>query len=201
MGRLPLPKRTKKIKGTHQDCRDRNEPKTELGRPDAPSILNARAADLWEEVWAILEPMKAAGKADGLAVARYCNALQRYRELEAGFDIEQGRASFLWQQEYDDLMAEYKATESRTPGRKKAKRKLDYHKTISADGYAYEAATQSGLIIRGHPRYKQIMETQKLLTSLEARLGLSPTDRARLATPGEGTGPGHLGDYNKGATQ
>ena len=109
--------------------RQHSRPKTELDRPVPPSILKVHAADLWEEVWAILEPMKA-GKSDGLLVARYCNALDHYRRAEA------------------------------------------------APGSALK------------------QEFEELLIMLEACLGLSPTDRARIGAPGGK--PSYLDSYRKG---
>lgn len=96
-GRGPAPEPTalKIIKGIRDRRQNKSEPKPKRGRPQCPRWLGGRARTVWRQVVAILSDMGVLTKADGIALARYCDALVRWRDAadevdQAGITYEAG---------------------------------------------------------------------------------------------------------------
>jgi P27 family predicted phage terminase small subunit len=67
-----------KLHGSRVIERRRNEPKPTEGKPTKPKWLTGEGAKVWKQVIAQMDDMGVLTKADGSAIARYCELLVRW---------------------------------------------------------------------------------------------------------------------------
>jgi P27 family predicted phage terminase small subunit len=82
-GRKPKPTALKLLNGNPGKRKlNRDEPKVEAGRPEAPAFLTDTAREEWFRVIPQLEASGVLAKIDGTALASYCMAFSRWIEAE-----------------------------------------------------------------------------------------------------------------------
>lgn len=86
-GRKPLPTQTKKLRGNPgKRALNSEEPIPPTGAPDCPGFLSRIAKEEWNSIIPIIDEMKLLSRADGKAIAAYCQCYSRWREAEKLID-------------------------------------------------------------------------------------------------------------------
>jgi len=78
-GPAPTPTNILKIRGSWRANKNPLEPKPKEGRPTCPRWLSPEAKKVWKVVTRILLNMRVLTVADGMQLARYCDAFVRWR--------------------------------------------------------------------------------------------------------------------------
>lgn len=88
-GRRPLPTELKRLSGNPGRRKlNENEPKPDAGEPEVPKHLNRAARREWARIVAELRAMSLLTRADGDAIAMYCDVYARWAEASKKLDRE-----------------------------------------------------------------------------------------------------------------
>jgi len=82
-GPAPTPSAILRARGSWRGAANKGEPKPPEGVPDRPVWLSATAGEVWEQLLRQLTPLGLASEIDANALARYCDALVRFKKAAA----------------------------------------------------------------------------------------------------------------------
>lgn len=85
-GPAPTPTAVLKARGSWRGNINKSEPKPPPGAPTKPDWLTKPASAAWDQLLAQLAPLGLATVIDGNALARYCDALVRWKQAAAALD-------------------------------------------------------------------------------------------------------------------
>jgi P27 family predicted phage terminase small subunit len=88
-GPVPTPSAILNARGSWRGKKNKTEPAPPVGAPPCPDWLSVPAAEVWQQMVAVMEPLGVLTSVDGSALARYCDAFVRWKKV-AAFLAEKG---------------------------------------------------------------------------------------------------------------